>query len=158
MTFSSTPSESGPTARYDATVPFYLGGTFLALISFPGLELPGEISAALVAMLLSLPFWFRAARLRDCPIFDGTAQVGIRIVLLSSVFLIAWAFLSAFGAAIPFRAGRSIASLSGAMAVYFLVLGTITGARMDAYLKITCLTLAATCLVSLIAVFRTKSK
>ena len=157
MTLLSIPSESRPTARYTATAPFYLGAVFIFLISFPGLlELPGGISVALAVMFFSLPFWFRAASLRDGSVFDPAALAGLAIILPCNIFLIAWAFLSVVGAETPFLAGRSIASLAGALAVYFLVLGTITSARMDAYLRVACIALAFTCLVSFIALFEPK--
>lgn len=102
-------------------------------------------------MFLGFPFWFRAASLRAGSVFDAAAQTGIAFILPSVAFLIVWAFLSAIGADVPFRAGRSIVSLAGAIAVYVLILGTITKERMDAYLRIACFTLALTCLASLIA-------
>ncbi|PZX09973.1 O-antigen ligase [Palleronia aestuarii] len=150
MTFSSVSYRAAPRA-YTAVLPFWIGLVFCILMSFPGfLEFPGGIPGAIALIFLGFPFWFRAAQLRDGAIFDPAARAGLGLILLSIAFLVMWAFISAIGADIPFRAGRSIASLAAAFAIYLLVSGTFTASRQNRYLATVSFTLAATCLASFV--------
>lgn len=134
---------------YQATVPTRFGYLFLILLCFPGLgELPGGISLALLAMLAFMPSWLNAACSRHRLVFDGIGRAGAAAILACMGFLIFWSIVSVLNAAEPFRAGRYIASQLAAFAIFAMVAGTVTEARLRTYLTVACVTLAFTCLVS----------
>lgn len=137
---------------YDARLPYGLGLLFSFLICFPGFfEFPGEVSAAIVVMVLGIPFWFQAMSQRATGVFDKGTNIGLAVILPATLFLLFWSFTSAITADVPFRAGRSITSFLGAFAVCFMVIGTTTSARTYTYVKVICITLALTCAISLVA-------
>jgi O-antigen ligase len=136
---------------YRAALPFRLGCLFIVLVCFPGLgEAPGGISLALLLMLASAPVWYVAACARRGPVLDPPSRKAAGIVLLCTFFLILWSLASAVDSDVPFRAARYIATLAAAFAVFFLVIGTVTEARLRSYLDVLCFALAFTCLMSLI--------
>jgi O-antigen ligase len=141
-------------ASYRTRIPFLLGCFFLVSISFPGLgELPGGISLALVFMLACAPIWYSAACARDGPVLDDSSRKSTAIILFLVAFLILWSFVSAFGSAAPFRAGRHVLSLAAALIIYFMLIGTLTRERLAIYLDVLCITLAFTSFLSFLAYY-----
>ena len=152
MTDAAFDSDGG--FGYRARAPFWFGCLFLMSLSFPGLgELPGGISMALVFMLACLPIWYSAACAREGPVLDETSRKAVAIILSCVAFLILWSLVSVLGSAYPVRAGRYVATLVAAFAIYFLVVGTLTTDRLRVYLDVLCFALAFTCLMSLMAYF-----
>jgi hypothetical protein len=144
----------GFSVGYRATAPFWFGALFVMSISFPGLgELPGGISLALVFMLACLPIWYSAACAREGPVLDETSRKAASIILSCVAFLILWSLVSVLGSEYPVRAGRYVATLVAAFAIYFLIVGTLTPDRLRVYLDVLCFALAFTCLLSLMAYF-----
>jgi hypothetical protein len=141
-------------ARYRARVPFILGCLFLISISFPGLgELPGGMSLAQVFMLACAPLWYIAAGARTGPVLDEASRKSTTVILGCVAFLILWSLISVLDAEVPFRAGRYIASLAAAFAIYFLLLGTLTRDRLNIYIDVLCVALALTCLLSFLGYY-----
>ena len=141
-------------ASYRTRIPFRLGCLFLVSISFPVLgELPGGISLALVFMLACAPIWYSAACARDGPVLDESSRKSTAIILFFVAFLILWSFVSVFGSAVPYRAGRYVLSLTAAFVVYFMLLGTLTRERLAIYLDVLCITLAFTSFLSFLGYY-----
>ncbi|MDZ4096381.1 MAG: O-antigen ligase family protein [Paracoccaceae bacterium] len=138
-------------AANPARLPVVLASIFIVALPFPGIiNLPAGASPALVTMLVSIPFWYEAARARNTP-FDQIATRAISVILTSAGFLIIWSLLSTFGADAPLRASRHISTLIAAFAIYFLVRGTVTRAHLVFYVDVLATLLAATAAVSLLA-------
>ena len=141
----------GPQEAVFARLPVVLALIFLCALPVPGLvSLMDGASLALVTMLAAMPIWYEAARARETP-FDLTASRAITVVLICAGFLIFWSLLSTFGAEAPARAGRYIATLIAAFAIYFLVRGTVTQRRIGLFVDVLAAGLAATSAVSLLA-------
>ncbi|TPE49145.1 O-antigen ligase family protein [Amaricoccus solimangrovi] len=130
---------------------YRLGCLFVLLLCFPSLpELPGGTSLALLLMLACLPIWYQAARLRQAPLLDPLAARASAVILGCLMFLILWSIISVFDAAVPFRAARHLASQMAGIALFLLVLGTVTSRRLPVYLDIACFGLALTSALSFV--------
>ncbi len=128
-----------------------LGCLYLVAMPLPAAtSLPGGAPLGLMVLIVATPFWFMTARARRAP-FDAVANRAATVVLGSVGFLILWSCLSAFGSDSPLRAIRYLASLVTAFAVYFLIRATLTRARLLLYVDLLTGTLAATCILSLVA-------
>lgn len=150
----SSTAYSAHSSGYEARLPFFLGCSFMVLICFPGLgELPSGVTFALAVMFASVPFWFGAAATRQVLILDRTAAMGAGVMMFCLVFLICWAFLSVVNSSAPLQSGRSITTLAAAFAIFFLVAGTVTSARLDTFVGVLCFALAFTCVMSFVAYF-----
>lgn len=137
-------------AQTVSSLPLALALIFLCALPLPGLLSVFEgASLALMTMLISMPIWYAAARARNTP-FDTTATNAVHIILSCAGFLIVWSLLSTFGAAAPLRASRYIATLLAAFAIYFLVRGTVTRARVVLYVDVLAAVLAFTAAISLL--------
>jgi O-antigen ligase len=138
--------------EYQARLPAWLGIGFFAAISFPALvELPSGVTPGQLMVLACLPLWFAASINRDGMVLDEVASLASMAVLLCSIVLIACALISAYGVDVPFRAARQIVTLLTAIALYMLMVGTVTRRRLFTYVNVLCLALAATNIVTVLA-------
>jgi O-antigen ligase len=150
---TSPDAEGRPASvEYRAELPAWLGIGFFASISFPALvELPGGVTPGQLMVLACLPLWFAAAVNRDGMVLDDVASLASAAILLCSTLLIACALISAYRVEVPFRAARPIVTLLTAIALYMLVVGTVTRRRLFTYVNVLCLALAATNIVTTMA-------
>ena len=116
--------------------------------SFP--ELPGGTSLALLLMFACLPVWYNAARARQAHLLDPVAARLAGVIVGCVVVLMLWSLISVFDAPVPFRAARYLASQAAAIALYFLVVGTLTTRRMPVYIELACAGLAITAALSFV--------
>ena len=150
-----------PTARRPEPARFAtrLGLAYFALLSIPALvDLPGGVSPGQLLMLACLPLWFVTSLNRAGRTFDGTARLATLAILLCSGVLILWSLVGAFHVDVPFRVARPVVSLMTAFALVMLVVGTATRRRLEMYLSILCFALAATGVVTLVAMMEPSLK